>query len=177
MIKIKITKEKLLPFILTAAIIIIDQITKALVVAFISERTIGATFFNDFIRIVHVTNKGVAFSMGSNFTGHLRWALFCMAPVAVIFIIVMIYLRNDEFTKLQRWAIASIVGGGVGNLIDRFLRVNGVVDFIDVKIYGLFGMDRWPVFNIADSAVVVGGAMLLLSFILTLGNKKNKEGR
>ena len=61
----------------------------------------------------------------------------------------------------------GIVGGGFGNLIDRFFRAEGVVDFIDVKFYGLFGMDRWPTFNVADSAVVVCGILLVISFFVT----------
>ena len=74
-------------------------------------------------------------------------------------------MKSNDFTKLQRWAIAGIVGGGIGNLIDRIFRPEGVVDFIDVKFYGLFGMERWPTFNVADSAVVVCGILLIVSFI------------
>ena len=61
----------------------------------------------------------------------------------------------------------GIIGGGLGNLIDRFFRKEGVVDFIDVKFYGLFGLERWPTFNVADSAVVVFGLILVISFIVT----------
>ena len=61
----------------------------------------------------------------------------------------------------------GIVGGGLGNLIDRFFRPAGVVDFIDVKFYGLFGLDRWPTFNVADAAVVVCGILMVVSFIVT----------
>ena len=61
-------------------------------------------------------------------------------------------------------SVCGIVGGGIGNLIDRFFRPEGVVDFIDVKFYGLFGMERWPTFNVADSAVVVCGILLIISF-------------
>ena len=67
---------------------------------------------------------------------------------------------------MQRWAICGIVGGGIGNLIDRFFRAEGVVDFIDVKFYGLFGFERWPTFNIADASVVVCGVLLVLSFVI-----------
>ena len=66
----------------------------------------------------------------------------------------------------------GIVGGGFGNLIDRCFRTEGVVDFIDVKFYGIFGMERWPTFNIADAAVVVCGILLIISFLLPF--KKNK---
>ena len=70
----------------------------------------------------------------------------------------------------------GIVGGGLGNLIDRFFRAEGVVDFIDVKFYGLFGLERWPTFNVADSAVVVCGLILVISFIVTsVKESKNNE--
>ena len=70
----------------------------------------------------------------------------------------------------------GIVGGGLGNLIDRFFRAEGVVDFIDLKFYGLFGLERWPTFNVADSAVVVCGLLLIISFIITF-IKESKESK
>ena len=70
----------------------------------------------------------------------------------------------------------GIVGGGLGNLVDRFFRKEGVVDFIDVKFYGLFGLERWPTFNVADSAVVVCGILLIISFIaLTIQDERKKK--
>jgi uncharacterized protein (DUF342 family) len=62
----------------------------------------------------------------------------------------------------------GILGGGIGNLIDRFFRPAGVVDFIDCYFFGIFGMERWPTFNIADSAVVICGAIFVVSFIVSL---------
>ncbi len=171
--KINNLKSKLLPFILTALIIIFDQITKMLIVKNIPYATIGAQFFGDFLRIVHISNTGVAFSVGASWSETARHLLFSLLPLIVIGLVIIVSLRNDEFTKLQRWAIAGIVGGGLGNLIDRFFRSEGVVDFIDVKFYGIFGLQRWPTFNVADSAVVVCGILLIISFIITL--KKEKQ--
>ena len=170
----KITKDKILPFILTIVVIILDQITKFLIVQNIKPFSIGAQFFGDFLRIIHVSNTGVAFSMGANWGETARHILFLFIPVIVIGLVIAVYFRNNEFTKLQRWAIAGVIGGGIGNLIDRFFRPEGVVDFIDVKFFGLFGLDRWPTFNVADSAVVVCGFMLLISFIKSI-IQENKE--
>ena len=114
-----------------------------------------------------MANTGVAFSVGATWSETARRFLFSMIPLIVIGIVVVIYFRNNTWTKLQRWAIMGIVGGGLGNLIDRFFRAEGVVDFIDVKFYGLFGLERWPTFNVADSAVVVCGLLLIISFIIT----------
>lgn len=168
-------KSKLLPFTLTIVVIILDQITKMLVVNYIQPYTIGASFFGDFLRIIHVSNTGVAFSVGATWTETIRRLLFALLPLVVIGIVIAVYFRNNDWTKLQRWAIMGIVGGGIGNLIDRIFRAEGVVDFIDVKFYGLFGLERWPTFNVADSAVVVCGILLVISFIGSIKNdKKNK---
>jgi signal peptidase II len=172
----KEVKSKLWPISLAILVIILDQITKILVVKNIPLYTIGTSFFGDFLRIVHVANTGVAFSVGATWSETARHLLFSLIPLIVIGIVIAIYFRNNTWTKLQRWAIMGIVGGGFGNLIDRFFRAEGVVDFIDVKFYGLFGMERWPTFNVADSAVVVCGILLIISFIVTsIRESKNPD--
>ena len=168
-------KSKLLPISLAAVVVIIDQITKILVMKNIPLYTIGASFGDDFLRIIHVANTGVAFSVGATWSETARRFLFSLIPLIVIGLVIAIYFRNNTWTKLQRWAIMGIVGGGLGNLIDRFFRAEGVVDFIDVKFYGLFGMERWPTFNVADSAVVVCGILLIVSFIITSIKDSKKE--
>ena len=160
-------KAKLWPISLAILVIILDQVTKILIVSNITRNTIGIQFFGDFLRIIHVRNTGVAFSVGATWTETARRFLFSLIPLIVIGIVIVIYFRNNTWTKLQRWAIMGIVGGGLGNLIDRFFRPAGVVDFIDVKFYGLFGLDRWPTFNVADAAVVVCGILMVVSFIVT----------
>lgn len=170
----KKTKERLFPFILTAAVIAADQISKAVIVATIEKHTLGARIFGDFLRIIHTRNLGVAFSLGAGASAGLRSVLFTIAPLVVLAALLVYYFRSDEFTKLQRWAIAGILGGGLGNLIDRIFRAEGVVDFIDFKFYGLFGMERWPTFNLADSSVVVCGIILFVS-ILFAGKKEEAE--
>ncbi len=167
-------KSKLLPISLAVLVVILDQVTKILVMKNIPLYTIGAQFFGDFLRIIHVANTGVAFSVGATWSDTLRRLLFSLIPLIVIGIVVGIYFKNNTWTKVQRWAIMGIVGGGLGNLIDRFFRAEGVVDFIDVKFYGLFGLERWPTFNVADAAVVVCGIMLIVSFIITY-IKESKE--
>ena len=176
-------KSKLLPFILSILVIIADQVTKALVVKYIPIMTIGASFFGDFFRIIHVANTGVAFSFGASWSETLRHIMFLLVPVVVIILVIIVYFRNNDFTAVQRWAVAGIIGGGIGNLIDRFFRSEGVVDFLDVKWFGitdsklsLLRMTRWPTFNVADSAVVVCGIMLIISFIITFSKSdKDKE--
>lgn len=164
----KDTKSKFIPFILTGVVIILDQVTKALVCKFIPLYTIGAQFFGDFLRIIHVRNPGVAFSFGAGWPDGLRRIAFSIIPIIVLCLVIGVYLRNKDFTRLQQWAICGVVGGGFGNIIDRIFRPAGVVDFIDIKFYGLFGLERWPTFNVADSAVVVCGILLAVSFLVLI---------
>ena len=69
----------------------------------------------------------------------------------------------------------GIVGGGIGNLIDRAFRAEGVVDFIDVKFFGIFGLDRWPTFNVADSSIIICGILLAITFIISIKKEKSTE--
>lgn len=158
-------KMKLLPLSLTVMVFLLDQLTKFLIVKTIPPYTIGSSFFGDFLRIIHVYNPGIAFSMGTSLPDTFRGILFAVAPLIVLVVVMVIYFRNEEFTLFQRWAVAGIVGGGLGNIYDRIFRSEGVVDFIDVKFYGLFGLERWPTFNVADAAVLVCGFLLIISFI------------
>ena len=165
-------KKKLLPFILTGLVILADQITKAIIVALIPIYTVGANIFGDLLRIVHVAHTGVAFSLGDSMPLAIRRILFAIIPLIVIILVIVVYFRNDEFNSVQRWAICGIIGGGIGNIIDRFFRAEGVVDFIDVKFFGIFGLERWPTFNVADAAVVVCGIILIVSFLITICKEK-----
>ncbi len=138
----RIDGAKLRPFILTAAVVLLDQISKAFIATnwpgdgvFIKD-----VFGNDFLWIIHVRNKAIAFSLGHALPDGVRMVLFTVLPLAVLALLVWYYLRTDEFTGMQRWAVAGIVGGGVGNLIDRIFRPDGVVDFISVNFYGLLGL-------------------------------------
>ncbi len=159
-----LTRKKLLaPFLLTAAILILDQITKAAVVAAIKPGRIGWRALGDFFWLVHQKNTGAAFSMGDGLPEILRVAILIVVPIALMVGLCVYYFKTNELTWLQRWALCAIVGGGVGNIIDRIFRPDGVIDFLSVKFYGLFGLERWPTFNVADSAVVVCGILLVVA--------------
>ena len=167
-----IDKNKLLPFLLTGFVIAADQLTKAFIVKNWPLRNpnggefIKDVFGNDLLWIIHVRNKAIAFSLGDNLPAGLRPALFIILPLLVLAFLCWYYYRSRDLTILQRWAFTGIIGGGIGNIIDRIFRPDGVVDFISVKLYGFLGMDRWPTFNVADSSVVICGIMLFLSIIL-----------
>jgi signal peptidase II len=163
---------RVLPFSLTLAVIALDQLTKLIVSLTVKPWTVGFTVFNDLFRIVRVYNPGIAFSIGGSLSSSIRSVLFGLLPLIIILVVVAVYFRSDDLNRTQRWCVAGIIGGGLGNLIDRFFRPNGVLDFIDVRFFGIFGLDRWPTFNVADSAVVVCGILLMVSLILGIKNAK-----
>ena len=77
----------------------------------------------------------------------------------------------DKSALLKNAILAVVLGGGVGNFIDRLFRPQGVVDFIVVRVYGFLGFEDWPVFNVADSAIVCGMIALFVSVVF-LGLKE-----
>lgn len=159
----KENKVPLAPFALTASILLLDQVTKALVVARVERGTIGWSCLGDFFWLIHARNPGIAFSLGEGFAPALRSALFIALPLLLVAGILVYYFRSKDLSRLQRWALCGIAGGGLGNLIDRIARPEGVVDFLSVRFYGLFGLERWPTFNVADSSVVVSAILLAIS--------------
>lgn len=167
-------KAKMSPLILSVVIIIADQITKAFIIKNVPVGTVYFSLFGDFFRIIHVTNLGAAFSLGNGLSSVWRFVSLCIIPLLVLLAVLVVFFVTKELSQVQRWLIAGILGGGFGNLIDRFFRPDGVVDFIDVKFYGLFGLERWPTFNIADSAVLVCEIALVLSFIFSASTKADK---
>jgi signal peptidase II len=164
-------KNKLLPLVLTAGMILVDQITKLL-----AERQLPfgrpLPILGDFLRLTYVTNPGIAFSIGRNMEGPGRTALAIVLPVVVLGLLLYYYFFVREVTQGQRWLLAAILGGGAGNYLDRLFRDGGVVDFIDFKFYGIFGLARWPTFNVADATVVVAGILLLVSFIISQARRR-----
>jgi signal peptidase II len=164
-----------MPFILTAAILAADQASKALIVALVPRYPIsrGIPVLGDFFNIIHARNPGIAFSLGRGLPDSLRFALFSVLPLVFLVLVCVYYFKTKELNRLQEWLLCGIVGGGLGNMIDRLCRPSGVVDFLDFKFYGLFGLERWPTFNVADSSVVVCGILFAASVIF---GSQPKEG-
>jgi len=158
------------PLVAAALIIVIDQWTKALVAASIPIGGVGWSWGGDFFELTHMRNTGVAFSMGNGLPEGVRHIVFIALPVIILAAIAAYTWVDKSLTSLQRWALGLILGGGLGNIVDRIFRPDGVVDFLSFKFYGLFGLDRFATFNVADSAVSIGGALFVLS--LLLGRKR-----
>jgi signal peptidase II len=159
-------KSKLPPLILSAGIILLDQATKIAVLLSIPLGS-GVRVLDDFFRIIHVQNPAIAFSIGRGLEAATRRTIFMLLPLAVILVLSLYYfLTRDPLTKFQKWCFGALVGGGLGNYVDRIFRPEGVVDFLDFKFYGIFGMERWPTFNVADSTLVIAGILLFISFLI-----------
>ena len=149
-------------FALALGVVIADQITKALVLARFSlgERLEVTGFFN----MVLVYNKGAAFSFLSDAGGWQTPALIVFALAAIG--IVGTFIVRSPGRPMLLWGLALILGGALGNLIDR-LRFGQVVDFLDFHAAGW----HWPAFNVADSAITVGAVLLILEGFV------HREGR
>ena len=144
-------------FALAAAVVAADQAVKALVLHVFApgESREVAPFFN----LVLVFNKGAAFSLFAQAPGWQTPVLTAFAIVAGVVVSIFI-VRSAGRTWLQL-ALALILGGAVGNVIDR-LRFGHVVDFVDLHALGW----HWPAFNVADSAISVGAVLLVLEGFL-----------
>jgi signal peptidase II len=141
---------------LSLAIFIADQFTKVLILGYyqLGDSTHVTGFFN----IVRAHNTGAAFSFLAGASGWQRWFFTAIGVAAAVFIIWM--LRSHAGQKLFSFALASILGGAIGNVVDRL--VHGyVVDFIQVHAGGWY----FPAFNVADSAITVGAICLILDEI------------
>jgi signal peptidase II len=166
-----------LPLIVGLVLLILDQITKAVIVAITNNQFpfLIASYLNDFLQIRHDRNLGIAFSGLNNLEGPVRVVVLIVFPILFLGWIGYIYFREKQIDLLQRWGLGLILSGGIGNIIDRIFRSEGVVDFISVRIYGFLGMERWPTFNVADATLVVGGGLIVISMIKSsLDRKKAK---
>ena len=145
-------------------ILLADQFTKLLVVgsfALGDSQTI-TSFFN----LVRVHNSGAAFSMLSNASGWQRWFFTGIGVVATFFILWL--LRSHPTQKLFCFALALVLGGAVGNVIDR-IAYGHVVDFLDFHwdwLSPVFYQGHFPAFNVADSAISVGAVCLILDELI-----------
>ncbi len=150
--------EKMLPWLALAALIIIaDQATKTLILG--SFQYGDSRSVTSFFNIVRVHNTGAAFSFLAGASGWQRWFFVGLGVAAAGFIVWM--LRSHAGQRLFSFALSLILGGALGNVIDRLLH-GYVVDFIQVHYGGWY----FPSFNVADSAISVGAACLILDEIL-----------
>lgn len=149
--------------VIAAAAVFLDQITKFLVVQNISE---GASVegIRGVFRLTYIENKGAAFGILSEH----RWVFMILSVIAIAAILFYLWREKPE-SILARLALGMILGGGIGNMIDRVLR-GAVIDFVDVELI------HFPyIFNVADAFVCVGCVLLILYLILSEVQSKKKK--
>ncbi|MGE0096921.1 MAG: signal peptidase II [Hydrogenophaga sp.] len=151
---------------LAALLLVVDQGTKQVILS--SYQLGDTTYVTSFFNIVRAHNTGAAFSFLAEAGGWQRWFFTAVGVAASVFIVWM--LRSHPGQKLFAFALACILGGALGNVIDRL--VHGyVVDFLDFHwrvLNGMFPGGHFPAFNVADTAISVGAVALILDEILRL---------
>ncbi|GAA0353087.1 signal peptidase II [Bowmanella denitrificans] len=150
---------------LSAVVILIDQLTKLLVVD--AMQLYQSIPLVPFFNFTYVHNYGAAFSFLSNAGGWQRW--FFTGIAVTVSVLILYWLRQSKREQvLLPCAFALILGGALGNLIDR-MAYGYVVDFLDFYV----GNWHWPAFNIADSAICVGAALLIIDAFRNNGVKSD----
>jgi|TARA_B110000116_G_scaffold195373_1_gene170157 signal peptidase II len=147
-----ITKNIYHAILIISIVLIIDQITKVYISSYELHKTI---YEFSFFKIKYVLNTGVAFSIVEGINDLLKFVI----PFAVLILFVL--LINYQKNILLKYAFSLQIAGAIGNFIDR-LHKPGVIDFI--------GVGWWPLFNIADSSIVIGLALLILDSLIKIKN-------
>ena len=145
---------KLKDYVLIAALIVADQLTKLYISSSMSYHQ-SIQVIEDFFHITYTHNIGAAFSLLEG----QKWFFVLTAFVACVGIVSYIN-KSKDVTKLSKFALVLIMGGAIGNMIDRVV-YGYVIDFLDFYIFGY----DFPVFNFADCCITIGTGLLLLSLI------------
>lgn len=138
-------------WIIALTVLVLDQLTKYWATATLMKGSVPVTPFFKFT-LVH--NTGAAFGFMSNASGWQNMFFMIVAALASVLIVIMLWRLQDRWTGT---GLALILGGAVGNLVDRALH-GYVIDFLDVY----YGAWHWPAFNIADSAITIGAVLLVI---------------
>ena len=154
-------KTRLAPLVsIAAAVVLLDQVTKIIVQRrfFLGE---SIPVIDGFFNLTYVRNSGAAFSFLAS--GDPAWVIpfFIITTLIVSVGIVYYHRKTDPAQRLHRLGLSLVLGGAVGNLIDRLVH-QSVVDFLDFYA----GTYHWPAFNVADSAITTGVGLILLEMLL-----------
>jgi len=146
-------------YIIALAIALLDQISKFYVQGTLRLGQV-VPVIPSFFNLTHVLNPGAAFGFLSGAPAAIRHPLFTAISIFAVLFIIYYRARHRQMRLLPSVGLAGILGGAVGNLIDR-LRLGMVVDFLDFY----YGAYHWPAFNVADSAITIGVALMVLEIL------------
>ncbi len=151
-----------------ALVVVADQITKWAIVEWVAlyERIP----LNSFINLTHQRNTGAAFSLLADAGGWQRWFFIVLASAVSVVLAVWLWRIRNQGHAILAAGLALVLGGAVGNLIDRIL-LGYVTDFIQVW----FGSWPFPSFNVADAGISVGAALLIIDALFFSGREEQPE--
>jgi signal peptidase II len=147
-------------YLIALGIILLDRATKLVIIQTLRLGQ-GIPVIPGFFDIVFVLNPGAAFGLLATLSDPVRNPLFILISILAVVLIVFYHTRYLRSHRLVSLALGLVLGGAVGNLIDR-LYYGMVVDFLDVHA----GPYHWPAFNVADSAISVGVSLIILDMLL-----------
>jgi signal peptidase II len=150
---------------IAAFVVLADQATKWAIIRWVP--LYGSVPINDFINLTHQRNTGAAFSFLAGAGGWQRWFFIVLATIVSAVLAVWIWRIRTQSQLLLSGGLTLVLGGAMGNLIDR-IRLGYVTDFIQVW----FGSWAFPSFNVADSAITVGAALLIIDSLFLSGKEK-----
>lgn len=147
-------------YLIALAIILLDQATKRVIVGTLQLGQ-GLPIVPGFFDLVFVLNPGAAFSFLATLPDSVRNPFFITISVTAVILILVYRTRHLQQHELASLSLALVLGGAIGNLIDR-LRYGMVVDFLLVHVYEY----HWPAFNVADAAISLGVTLMVLDMLL-----------
>ena len=145
--------------------IILDQISKYIIMGYLNGRFETIT---SFFQLVYVFNTGISFSLFSN---NVSWMPVVFSLVGVIFVLILIFWLSKSETRFQASGLGLIIGGALGNIIDRVIH-GAVFDFLDFHLFEY----HFPAFNVADISISLGVIIVIFENIFIQGRKKDVSG-
>ena len=163
---IKVSKEYLIVIALSSSVFLIDLLSKNKIISIFKDGVIEKIYVNDYLDFILVFNTGISYGLFSGGGDFQKWILISLSILIIIFL--LSFIRNES-SILSNLSISFIIGGALGNVLDRFT-YGAVVDFISLHARGF----SWYIFNIADMFIVLGVILFIISqFILSKKNVGN----
>ena len=163
---IKGIKEYIFVAVSSGSVLLIDFLSKNKIISIFKDGIVEKIYVNEYLDFILVFNTGISYGLFSGGGDFQKWILISLSILIIIFLLSLI---RNESTILSKLSISFIIGGALGNVLDRFT-YGAVVDFISLHAKGF----SWYIFNIADMFIVLGVILFILSqFILSKKNVGN----
>ena len=160
---IKGTKDYLFVAVSSSSVLLIDFLSKNKIISIFKDGIVEKIFVNEYLDFILVFNTGISYGLFSGGGDFQKWILISLSILIIIFLLSLI---RNESTILSKLSISLIIGGALGNVLDR-LAYGAVVDFISLHAKGF----SWYIFNIADMFIILGVMLFILSQFIS--SKKN----